>query len=399
MRPALLLLACLTFAQAQTVEEARLQQVATRLPALNTAFAGLTRDFAHDWANSRDALEATRVAREYGRKLWLGAKARLHEQGDFDDRPLYWARLALTSIIRDNKPAFPLFEADRAAAIAALEQSSRGMDEIRYDPDRKIKRILLTGFDPFALERNLDQSNPSGVTALLLDGEEIVVNGERARVEVAVFPVRYADFDAGMVEDFLTPWMAGPRALATWQAAAGKLPAGVEPQVDMVVTVSMGREQFDLERYPGLRRSAKATDNLAALSGGSRTAPVIPLLHGLPLVGPEFVEFSLPVAAMQTANGPYKVQDNRWVRVMPDTRMAAGGLAALHGKTAVEGGGGGYLSNEISYRSVRLRNQLGLAQLPVGHIHTPSIQAFEPAKTADITKQVREMLKAAIKTL
>ncbi|QNM95209.1 hypothetical protein [Chitinimonas koreensis] len=295
-------------------------------------------------------------------------------------------RLALTRTLREQPPGFPIFAADRAAALDALEQASRGMDEVDFGADRKTLRILVTGFDPFLLDRNLDQSNPSGVNALLLDGEEIEFDGRRARIETAMFPVRYADFDAGMVERLLSPWMRGKNG---------------KPQVDLVATVSMGRTGFDLERFPGRRRSteARVPDNLNVPSGASRDDPRPPLLDGRPIDGPEFVEFSLPAAAMLAVQAPYRVNDNRQVTVVPDTQLSADSLAALRGKIAVEGSGGGYLSNEISYRSVRLRDALGVARLPVGHIHTPAIKAFEPDKTARIVDQLRALLGAAAATL
>ncbi|GAB3250624.1 hypothetical protein [Chitinimonas naiadis] len=402
LRPTLLSLLLAICVHAETPEEARLPQAAAKMPTVTAAFQGLQADFAHDWAQSQDARDAARIAREYGRRLWLGAKAQLRQNADLDDRPLYWARLAMSRTVRDSKPGFPIFPVDRDAALTLLEQASRGMDDVQFDPDRRIKRILLTGFDPFRLDLNLDQSNPSGVSALWLDGMEIEVKGQRARIETAMFPVRYADFDAGMVEHFLTPWLTRPTAISEdWLEAARQqrqpsITGKGEAQVDMVVTVSMGRSDFDLERFPGRRRSATAPDNLGILSGGTRIKPVAPLLQGQPIAGPEFVEFSLPVQAMQSVRGPYKVNDNRWVRVVPDTRLAAGGMAALFGKTAVEGGGGGYLSNEISYRAVRLRDELGLQSLPIGHIHTPKIEGYDPARLRAITAQLKAILEAGL---
>ncbi|HEY9103655.1 hypothetical protein [Chitinimonas sp.] len=401
--PALLALLLALSCHAETPEEARLPQIAAKLPSALTTFASLQADFSRDWAASRDALEAQAVVSRYGKQLWQAARARLQTQAELDDRPLYWTRLALTRTVRDSKPAFPIFPADREAALLTLEQTSRGMDDIHFDADRKIKRILLTGFDPFRLDLNIDQSNPSGVAAMLLDGTELVMNGQKARIETALFPVRYADFDAGIVEHFLSPWLTTQQPAAQdWLEAARQArgqsvpsPKG-QPQVDMVVTVSMGREGFDLERFPGRRRSALAPDNLGVRAGGSREQPVIPQLAGRPLDGAEFVEFSLPAAAMQRVPGPYKVIDNRWVTVVPNTRLAAGGLAALYGKTAVEGGGGGYLSNEISYRAVRLRDQLGLQTLPVGHIHTPKIEGYDAAQLRAIAQQLRALLEAAM---
>jgi hypothetical protein len=70
-------------------------------------------------------------------------------------------------------------------------------------------------------------------------------------------------------------------------------------------------------------------------------------------------------------------------------------LSQLRGAIAVEGGGGGYLSNEISYRSIRLRNLMG-STIPTGHIHTPRISRFDPDEIDKIATQVEQMLKLAL---
>jgi pyrrolidone-carboxylate peptidase len=61
----------------------------------------------------------------------------------------------------------------------------------------------------------------------------------------------------------------------------------------------------------------------------------------------------------------------------------------------VRGGGGGYLSNEISYRSIRLRNKLG-STIPTGHIHTPRMPAYDKAMLEKIAAQVTQMLRLAL---
>jgi hypothetical protein len=170
----------------------------------------------------------------------------------------------------------------------------------------------------------------------------------------------------------------------------------------MIVTVSMGRTEFDLERFPGKRRSVTAPDNLNVLSGGSKQKPVIPKLHNKALPGEEFVLFSLPVAQMQQVQGPYKVIDNhkvtsigtslKPVSIEPQT------LSQLEGHVAVSGSGGGYLSNEISYRSIRLKDQLN-STIPTGHIHTPRIQQFDPDIEAKIVKQIRTMLERSLEVI
>jgi len=155
----------------------------------------------------------------------------------------------------------------------------------------------------------------------------------------------------------------------------------------------MGREDFDLERFPGRRRATIAPDNLKHHSGASPTAPIIPLLDGKPLPGPEFVEFSLPVAALQRLQSPYAVNDNRQVTTLETGELNAVSLDQLRDKTAVAGSGGSYLSNEISYRSVRLAQALA-SQIPVGHIHLPRIRGFDPAALNDIAMQTQQLLQA-----
>lgn len=411
MRPFLaMLIAGSLFTQAETIEEARLPRATAAMPGIADAFNASLTAFQAEWAKASDARSAFALVQRYGHQLWQDAKSRIHTRQDVDDRPLYWARLAFARTLRDTQPGFPIFAADREQAIDLLEQTSRGMDDVTFPSAPNTLRVLVTGFDPFLLDRHLDQSNPSGVNALLLDGDEFEVidpagTPRRVHIETAVFPVRMADFDTGMVERFLKPWMAGPEAMPHDWLDAARANAGTQaqaharPQVDMVITVSMGRSDFDLERFPGLRRSAAAPDNVNAYTSGSRDRPVLPNLNGRPLPGAEFVEFSLPAKAMLAIQAPYAVHDNRWVRVAPDTRFAAGGLATLWGKTAVEGSGGGYYSNEISYRAVRLRDELGLARLPVGHIHTPAIPAFDVATLQAITRELHALLAAAAATV
>jgi len=63
----------------------------------------------------------------------------------------------------------------------------------------------------------------------------------------------------------------------------------------------------------------------------------------------------------------------------------------LQGQTAVRGSGGGYLSNEISYRSIRLAQSLNI-ELPMGHIHTPRMQGHDDQVLSQILAQIQIML-------
>ena len=294
-----------------------------------------------------------------------------------DDRELYWARLLSSKIIRSVKPKFTLSVAEQNNLLTQLEKGSRGHNDLSFTKG-STKKIILTGFDPFLLDKNINQSNPSGVAALLLDGQVINYQGISAEINTVMVPVRYADFDQGIIEALLAPYYA-------------------LNNVDMIVTVSMGRKDFDLERFPGKRRSVTAPDNANIIFGGTQTAPLLPSLNNQPLPGNEFVQFSLPVANMQQAQGPYKVIDNHKITTLEKTYEPAT-LAELQNSIAVNGSGGGYLSNEISYRSIRLRNQLN-STIPTGHIHTPRIQQFEPKTEAKIVKQITAMLEHSLNAL
>nr|WP_244958602.1 hypothetical protein [Pseudoalteromonas fuliginea] len=100
---------------------------------------------------------------------------------------------------------------------------------------------------------------------------------------------------------------------------------------------------------------------------------------------------------MQKAKGPYKVIDNHEVTTLEKT-YKAGSYGELKNSIAVNGGGGGYLSNEIAYRSIRLRDVLN-SSIPTGHIHTPRIQQFEPETEAKIVKQIKAMLEQSLVAL
>ena len=290
---------------------------------------------------------------------------------------LYWARLQSSKIIRTTKPAFSLSAAQQTVLLTLLENGSRGRTDLSYSQNTS-KKILLTGFDPFLLDRNINQSNPSGVAALLLDGQVINYKGISAEINTVMVPVRYEDFDHGIIESLLAPYYA-------------------LNNVDMVVTVSMGSKDFDLERFPGKRRSVTAPDNANVVYGGTKTAPLIPSLNDRPLPGTEFVEFSLPVSAMLSAKGPFPINDNHHVITLKKD-FEPNSFDELKDAIAVRGGGGGYLSNEISYRSIRLRNQLN-SDIPTGHIHTPRIAQFEPETEAKIVKQIQTMLERSLVAL
>lgn len=361
----------------ETVEEARITLARASLPEVVAQLAPQLVPLRGRLAEITSLPALNLAVRQIGYGLWSGAREQVDKGKTYDDRSLYWNRLIGTHFLRNHQFKFNLTASERRQVIEEFELASRGYSDLIYSGSSDLQ-IFLTGFDPFHLDRRIAQSNPSGVAVLKLSGRTIEHGGLSAEIRGVTVPVRYTDFDEGEIEALLSEVYA-------------------EDVVDMIVTISMGRNQFDLERFPGRRRSSSALGNLNEHTGAKETHPQIPLLNGQPLSGPEFVEFSLPAAAMLQAKGEYTVRDNRKVTTLQGS-VSAMALAELADHIAVRGSGGGYLSNEISYRSIRLRNQMG-SGIPTGHIHTPRISEFSAASLKHIVDQIENMLAQALPVL
>jgi pyrrolidone-carboxylate peptidase len=312
---------------------------------------------------------AGRVVRGAGSALWEVAVARVQGRGPAggdlsrdDDRPLYWARLHLTRALRQWTPRFALSAQQRDALIWSMERSSRGQRDIDFRPGAK--RILMSGFDPFTLDSDIRRSNPSGASALHLDGTTVRTPDGPARIEAVVFPVLWTPFEKGMVEQTFLPHLR---------------------RIDAFTTVSQGRpDRFDLERWNG--RWHTGPDN-----NRENRASVIPIPAGVPTVepAPEFVESTLPFDALLAApTGRFPVRLNTAVTEIPvgGTVPVVNPNGPTPGSVARAGGGGSYLSNESSYRTTLLRDAVG-AKIPGGHIHTPVLQ-FAPDNSGAVTDPV-----------
>lgn len=340
-----------------TVEEQRLDQTAPQEILRRSGFDTVATGFARALERAGSFGQAERVVAGQGARLWQRAVDRAQGRGPAggdlsrdDDRPLYWARLGMTREVRQWEPEFGLTDTQRASLLAELEENSRGENAIRYPHAKGVKRILLTGFDPFTLDRDVRISNPSGATALALDGTTIQTADGPARIETAVFPVRWQDFAQGTVERTLRRQL---------------------PRVDLFTTVSQGRVgRFDVERTNGAWRGGfPDNENVSRIE----TIPVTD-----PASQPQWTSTTLPYARIvAAATGRFPVYDHTSV-----TEIPAGGTDPVvrpdgptPGSTARAGGGGDYLSNEIAYRATLLRDRLGLHDsLPGGHVHTPVLQ-------------------------
>ncbi|KIH98457.1 pyroglutamyl peptidase [Streptomonospora alba] len=376
-------------ATAMTVEESRTAFAAPQAILRRSGFAAAAPLFAADLAAAADAEEAEGVVASHGRRLWTEAVRQ--SDGVADDRFLYWARLTLSARLREWRPAFSVDEQRRAALADRLERASRGHDDLVFPPDDKLLRVVVAGFDPFGLDTDVRRSNPSGAAALTLHGSRLEIGGRSAALRTAIFPTRWRDLTAGMVEQALGPhYSPGPGAVAA----------------DAVITVSQGRPgRFDLPRYSAGMRGA-APDNEGVSAPGPVPPPrVEPALDPLP----EWTASSLRRGAvLQHAEGRFPVHDNTEVTEVP----AEGGEPVTHaggptpGARVRAGGGGDYVSNEVAYRNTLLRDATG-REIPAGHVLTPVLELgsadpealtspdFERDR-ADIVEQLRAIVQAAL---
>jgi len=177
-------------------------------------FEGFTPEFVKQLCNAGGLIAAEKVVHRYAERLWRMAVDRAQRRGEVrgnlpysDDRPLYWTRLEATAAIRQWTPRFSVFPGQRLGLIEAFDRASRGMFDISFPPGERVERVILSGFDPYTLDggpagtapgaagNNIRHGNPSGATALSIDGTtHRTGNGKVAYVEAYTLPVSYPEF-------------------------------------------------------------------------------------------------------------------------------------------------------------------------------------------------------------
>jgi len=356
----------------QTVEQARLDRRAPRLVLERSGADARVEAFAADLCRAKPGPQVRTTVQRHGSALWRWATARAQGrtavEGTLpggDDRPLYWARVAMTRLLTQWQPPEKLANGTREQLLQRLETTSRGQDTLathRKSDRPGTRQVVVTGFDPFTLDQDTRIGNPSGAVALALDGREIRTKKGWIRIETATFPVRWDDFTDGEVEHTLAP-----------QVTRG---------LDALVTVSQGRpDQFDLEVWNGAHRGGFADNENLERTG------TIPIPDGYPTVTPQpqFTRTNLPVKRMQKRDtGDYRVRVNREIT----ERDPATGEERTHtdgptpGWEAVSGSPGDYLSNEIAYRATLLRDGADAANVG-GHVHTPVLGVPHKRRISD----------------
>lgn len=298
-----------------------------------------------------------------------------------DDRLLYWTRLQAIGALKSyysRKQGQSLND----TTLSQFEWPSRGLEQSgRIKLPSSGRRALVTGFDPFQLDSVIEKTNPSGMVALWLNAKTLTSTQGNTVISAAIFPVRYKEFDAGLVE---------------------KATKDDVTSITMLMTVSQGRGFYDVDRFAAKNRGGGLDNN------HQNPASTVPLnLHppvGPNPNGPEFIESSLPYERVITSveatrklpepqtgpifssNAGFIVNqayvssgsshpgtndvraDETWKKL---AKQPLPYVDAKHtGETSIDGSGGNFLSNEIFYRTARVRVKEKEA-LPSGHLHIP----------------------------
>jgi pyrrolidone-carboxylate peptidase len=270
---------------------------------------------------------------------------------------------------------------NKSLPLDAVNKADNKITILNKDLTKELsyKKILITGFDPFQLHPDYktlwsvagpETYNPSGMAVLALHDQTLINGPLSAYIQVAIFPVRYIDFDNRVVENLVEPFLQNN-------------------SVDMIMTLSLNGSAyyFDLERYAGKKRGGGADNEyIGNHAPYGFTMPInlkpfkqIQKIEG----GNEFYETTLPVSKIVTkakaesfiiadqrifydqsyiATGS---QENHPISGPPNTNYNAG--IPIVGD-AEEGSGADYLSNEIFYRVARSRENKS-SNVKTGHYH------------------------------
>jgi|GEM_PF-1484368 len=365
---------------------------------------GFFRGFDAAFYNELKSKGATAaILNEQGKKLWDHAWQNVGTLKD--DRPLYWTRLRAIAALRAfaKRKTPPITGSALDDLIKHFEWPSRGLEPdgtLSLEASLMGSRVMVvTGFDPFSLPGEPEQSNPSGLIALQFQKATVGSGSAAVPVRTAIIPVRYRDFDAGLIETMLKTRLGS---------------------IFMLITCSQNGDQnyYDVERWAA-RNRVNGTDNE---NKRPQQLPVAP--------GHEFEQSTLPydlvITSKRTLPGPqgdapfvidqsYRIAGetkdpsaNRR-NSSPNDKVDPGKFRPepLPGEDAAFtkvsdvpdptkesdiGSGGSYLSNEIFYRVCRLRNDFA-PSLKSGHFHLPGTETDPRGTGPNLITGVAEALK------
>lgn len=296
----------------------------------------------------------------------------------------------------------------------AFTLAARGGADIKFATPgvkpEKVVKTLLTGFDPFnttnsSLPPVAGQWNPSGAAVLAMDGKPIKLDKGVAAVEGIVLPVSFPEFKTGIVEKIVKPFAAEVDAVLTvsvdpnlveaqavrferYAVGSHVLNNGVLEQVPAAPGGGAGPAIIEtdapIEKISGeTARKEKGKSDVPAPTFGeditfrfsdAKTADAALKALGLKAQGVADVKIT-DHTAIQTI-----------IKSMTRDQTTAGITFKVGGKEfhalIVRGPGGNFLSNEVSYRVLRLLAETKSPKNPISfHTHTEQGNIIPPDKS------------------
>lgn len=360
----------------------------------------------------------------HGDKLFQDAVSMV---GVHDDRPLYWARLAMRAAMRDAG----LPQVDEL--ITVLEETSRGLARAPFpgEPNSTTKHILVVGFDPYMLHNganaNIRRANPGAAAVLRIAYLPFTSPGNNYTVvaHALILPMRYADYDVTgeasiehrFFNDFFDP--SFPLGLIDNRDGPHKIHA--------VITVAPGPASAGAVRDYFIARFATKTRGGDEDNNGVRSTSSAGLVKG-----DDFYDASLPLTTALPASegGPPIIADLYFDQTYQYTSSKTGpqqftthkrtsytkaetaGLIAAPNAVPTDASGdlsggvgsaGNWLFNEVYYRLARMHNKVS-GRVKVGHIIVPALQGngaaynsgpdYSEPDTVALAAKVRDIIAA-----
>jgi pyrrolidone-carboxylate peptidase len=291
--------------------------------------------------------------------------------------------------------------AARGITSVGFDRSAEQRRGVGADADARVSRFLLTGFDPFEfaggrqIEPLPGRFNPSGAAVLQLDGSTVpVAQRHVAAVEGVVLPVHFGEFRAGIVESQLGPRLRDADAVITVSESPKTPPSGpvrVERYAVGVHRLNNNRLEAIpgppgrdmpapaiIEAGPNIDLAATAAEAGTALPQGQ--APT--LGDEVTLRFPSLAEADRALRALGLPRqGRAEVSISRAQAIRQITQTMVAGVqgpgftfragAETFQAVVVQGPGGAFLSNEVSFRVLRYLAVHNAAATSF-HVHVPS---------------------------
>lgn len=333
-----------------TVEEQRLV-VNPELNELINPFNQRIDSFKQQLTNQVSYTVLTQLVIRHGKGIWQDALTHFQSHQSFDDRALYWTRIAMFSALKTSASYQSLLTIQQEKLLWEFELYSRGNSHVKFK-QKTGKRILVLATDTFFNEQPVNAINAAAISALAFDGMIINLNGQTAELKSIILPVNYSYLDRGLVEEVLIKHINSKK-------------------VDLVLILGQSGDHFKLSQFAVLTMNDGSTDNLAQVRGDNEL-PNLPLLNNrLVKVKQKLVNSWLYNSAIQV-NNTYVIAE----QLNPSQSLI----------------------NDIFYRAINI-SQVGNKNVDVGQLDVPAFPQHNKPQLKVMFNQLSQMVTLTINNL